>query len=363
MKEIKKYLPIGWEEKAIETGAICRSRNIKTAEELLALNMLYTTNNGSFQLASAGMELTKGISINKNASYKRIKGSWEWLRWMSKELCKNQGLKIEKPSFLGNKQVKLVDASDETTKGEKKTTWRLHYVFNLFEFECSDMELTSNAEGERLTRHSVEEDDIIVADRIYCTIQSIEHVLSKKGDFVLRFKSKAFNLYDESGERMELLSYLRDLKELESADIRCHYKLPSGELKPIRIIAMKKDEKAIAESQRKALRKVSKKQEKAVQEDTVELNKYIVLATSLEYTNEEILELYRARWQIERVFYRLKSLFGYGDLPSKNADTVKAWFFGKLFLAALCESVLKTLSFSPEDETVFLNFIRSELMV
>jgi hypothetical protein len=44
------------------------------------------------------------------------------------------------------------------------------------------------------------------------------------------------------------------------------------------------------------------------------------------YTNKQILEL-----------YRLKSLFGYGDVPSKNEDTVKAWFYGKLFMAALCE--------------------------
>ena len=56
-------------------------------------------------------------------------------------------------------------------------------------------------------------------------------------------------------------------------------------------------------------RRVSKRQEKAVQGDTAELNEYIVLVTSLEYTNEQILELYRARWQIEQVFYRLKSLY------------------------------------------------------
>jgi len=346
MREIIEYLPKGWEEKAKETGAFTRARNIKTVEELLALNMLYITNDGSFQIASAMMKLTKGISVNKNAAYERITASGEWLRWMAEEICKEQGARIEKPKFLGDRQVKLVDASDETTRGKEKTTWRLHYVFNLFEFQCTGMELTTNKEGERLTRHEISEKDIVIGDRIYCTMSGIEHVLGNKGDYVIRFKSKGFNLYDELGERIELLPKLRHLESMESADINCYYKL-GGELRPIRIVAMKKDEKAIKESKRKMARKASKKQEKAVQADTVELNEYIVLATSLNYTNEQILELYRARWQVEQVFYRLKSLFGYGDAPSKNEKTVKAWFYGKLFFAALCEHILKQASFSP----------------
>jgi hypothetical protein len=55
MKEIIGYLPEGWEEKAKELRALERSRNIKTAEELIALNTLYITNEGSFQLTSTAM--------------------------------------------------------------------------------------------------------------------------------------------------------------------------------------------------------------------------------------------------------------------------------------------------------------------
>jgi len=346
MERIKEYLPDGWEEKAKELGAFSRARNIKTPEELLALNMLYITNEGSFQTASAMMKLTKGISVNKNAVYERITSSDEWLRWMAGELCSMQGAVIEKPAFLGEKQVKLVDASDETTKGKEKNIWRLHYVFNLFKFECCGMELTTDKEGERLTRHKVSENDIFIADRIYCTMSGIEHVLANKGDFVIRFKSKAFNLYDENGDPIDLLSSLRMLEPLRNTEVKCYYKF-NGELRPLRIVAMRKDAKAIESCKHKMARKAGRKQEKAAQEDTVELNEYIVLATSLDYTNEQILELYRARWQIEQVFYRLKSLFGYGDVPSKNERTVRAWFYGKLFLAALCEHILKQVSFSP----------------
>jgi hypothetical protein len=362
MEKIKEYLPQGWEEKAWELGAMQReSEVIRSAETLLRLNMPYATNEGSFQMASTGLALTEGIKISKVATRKRIKNSWKWLRWLGQEMCKSQGSIIRKPTFLGERKVQLVDASDETTRGKEKSTWRLRYVFNLFDFECSDMELTSNKEGERLTRHKVTASDIMVADRIYCTMSGVEHVLSQGGDYVIRFKSKAFNLYDEEGKLLELLPYFRHLKALENTEVQCFYKL-NGKLRPIRIVAMKKESKAVEESKRRIAKKVKRKGEKAVQADTMELNEYVVIATSLNYTNEQILELYRARWQIEQVFCRLKSLFGYDEVPSKDTDTVKAWFYGKLLLAALCESILRSAFFSPELEPVIVNLVGAQFV-
>jgi hypothetical protein len=312
------------------------------------MNMLYITNGGSLQQASMGMALTEGVVLSKNAVHKRVQRSVEWLRWMAKALMEQEGFTLPKPEFLGNRDVILVDASDEAVKGSKQSDYRLHYAFDLFGFRCRSMEITRIKEGEKFGRYPVSEEDIYIADRIYCTMSGLEHVLSGKGNYVVRFKSKAFNLYDENGKRIELLPHFRALKAFEATDIHCFYKLSTGEMRPIRIVAMKKDAKAIAQCKRKMVRKVSRKQEKAVQADTAELNEYVVLATSLDYTNEQILELYRARWQVEQVFYRLKSLFGYGDTPNKRDDTARAWFYGKLLLAALCETILKRMDFPPE---------------
>ncbi|MDR3161280.1 MAG: transposase [Spirochaetaceae bacterium] len=37
------------------------------------------------------------------------------------------------------------------------------------------------------------------------------------------------------------------------------------------------------------------------------------------------------RWQIELAFKRLKSLFGYNEIPMKVEASARAWFYGKLF--------------------------------
>ena len=360
MEKITRNLPQGWEEKAKELGAMERKSGvIRRAESLLRLNMLYTTNEGSFQAAAMGMELSEGIVLSKTAAAKRIRKSGEWLRWMSAEMCGREGM-VRKPEFLGERKVKIVDASDEVTRGKTKSTWRLHYVFDLFGFCSTGMELTSNKEGERLSRHEVDAGDIMMADRIYCTMRGIEHVLSAEGDYLIRFKSKAFKLYDETGELLELLPHLRELRGLENTEIRCYYK-HDGKLRPLRIVAMKKDWKAVESCKRRMANKYRGKK-KPLQDDTVELNEYIVLATSLDYTNEQILELYRARWQIEQVFYRLKSLFGYGDVPGKRDDSIKAWFYGKLLLASLCETILKKMSFPPNGNDFIFTFVGTQLL-
>jgi IS4 transposase len=53
------------------------------------------------------------------------------------------------------------------------------------------------------------------------------------------------------------------------------------------------------------------------------------------------------RWQIELAFKRLKSLFQYGEVPSKLDENARAWFYGKLLLSALSETLANEGRFSP----------------
>jgi hypothetical protein len=105
---------------------------------------------------------------------------------------------------------------------------------------------------------------------------------------------------------------------------------------------MRKD----AESECAGLKRLKKESQrkhggKAVSETQSEYNKYIIVATSLkeaEVSTGRILELYRMRWQIELAW--LKSLFHYGDIPVQLDASARAWFYGKLLLAALTETLL-----------------------
>ena len=95
-------------------------------------------------------------------------------------------------------------------------------------------------------------------------------------------------------------------------------------------------------------RKESKKQAR-IATDTLAFNEYLVVATSLDngYLAEEILDLYRYRWQVELYFKRLKSILNYGELPKKSEKSIFAWLNGKLMVALLVESVIGSADFSP----------------
>ena len=53
------------------------------------------------------------------------------------------------------------------------------------------------------------------------------------------------------------------------------------------------------------------------------------------FSTTEVLEWYRARWQIELVFKRLKTLAELGSLPKYDDQSARAWLYGKLLIALL----------------------------
>ena len=345
INEIEKYLPDGWKEQCRETKALVRGRSIKTPEELLELNLLHLTEGGSFGVTAAYLNFATKTSISKQSVYERIQNSWPWLKLMTEEMCRENQFTMEKPDWL-DRELVTIDGSEMCVSGSKQGDYRLHCAFDIFNFTYRTIEITDIKEGEKLSRHMIKPGDIALGDRMYGNIQGMEHVLSSGGDFILRYRTKGFNVYDDIGEKINLLQRFKRLGAMESMSLNCFY-YSEGKKRPVRLVVMRKDEEAIKTAHRKMTKKLNKQRGKVPSEEALEMNQYIILATSLDYSDERILELYRARWQIEQVFYRLKSLFGYGDAPGKNEATVKAWFYGKLFLAALCESILKRTSFSP----------------
>jgi len=348
IKELTKYLPEGWEAMARETGALLRGRKIKTAEDLLELNLLHLTEGGSFGVTAGILNFATELEISKQSVYERIQNSWPWLKWMTEEMCRQSNFTMEKPEWL-DREVVTVDGSEMSVKGSKRGDYWLHLGFDIFKFQYRTIEITGIKEGEKLSRHAIRKGDIVLADRMYGNIQGMEHALSNDADFILRYRTKAFNVYDESGVKINLLERFTNLPQMESISVECFY-YSEGKKRPVRLVAMRKDEDSIKSAHRKMTKKLNKQRGKQPSQEALAFNEYIVVATSLDYPDSCILELYRARWQIEQVFLRLKSLFGFGDVPSKNEDSVKAWFYGKLFLAVLSETILKTECFSPEEE-------------
>jgi hypothetical protein len=226
----------------------------------------------------------------------------------------------------------------------------LHYSVNLFTLDVNEMLTTDRKTGEKLSNFKLPgENDIIMGDRIYRTLPGIAYLRERGAGYVLRIHSRLFPLYTAKRQKIDLLQRLSRLKEGETANIRA-YCIINGRCEPIRICALRKDEGS-EQAGMKRLRKDNQRKRggRPVSELQKENNKYIIVAASMgkEVSAVQVLELYRARWQIEMAFKRLKSLFHYNDLPAKESKSARAWFYGKLLLAALCETLVNTGRFSP----------------
>jgi hypothetical protein len=349
-EKLAALMPEGWEAKARELGAFQRAREIKTPGDLLRLIFVYLSEGKSFGITSAITKMGDGFELSKKAVWSRIRNSAQWLGWLCQNIYRYQGILVEKPEWLLGKKVCLVDGSEEVLCGSKKTYYLLHYCIDLFSLSMKEMRLTDIKSGEKLSNFmSFATGDIVVGDRAYGTIPGMEYLRERGSGFVLRLRARAFNLYDGEGSKIELMACLRGLKEGESRSVELNYRVDERYV-PVRICARRKD----GESERAGLKRLVKSKQrkqhgKAVSALESEYNKYIIVATSLgqEICAARVLELYRMRWQIELAFKRLKSLFQYGEIPMKLDQSARAWFYGKLLLAALCETIVNKGRFSP----------------
>jgi hypothetical protein len=349
MEEIKSILPEGWAEKAYELEAITRSRIIKSAEELLILNLLYQTSGKSLGGTSSILKSSAELEMSKQAVGERIVKSMDWNRWMCENISRNAGILGEKPSWLEYRRVLTADGTDESCTGSKGTDYRMHYLMDLFTLETIEMKLTDYQEGEKLSQYTeIQPGDIVAADKMYGTLKSIEYALSCGCDYVLRLKTKPFNLYDEAEKLVDISEKIKDMQEGSYTELKLHYKR-GKELQPVRLCIYRKTDKENVNSEKQLIKSNSSKviDRNHLSDNQKFYSKYVIVATSMSETPAQILALYRQRWQIELLFKRLKSIFNLDGLPAKKDDSVRAWFYGKLLLAAICEALDNKGRFSP----------------
>ena len=90
------------------------------------------------------------------------------------------------------------------------------------------------------------------------------------------------------------------------------------------------------------------KERKGIRPETLELAEYVIVLTTLPgalLSVAEVLELYRARWQMELFFKRIKSLFGSGHVPKYDPQSAKAWIYAKLLSVLIIEQLSREARF------------------
>lgn len=346
IKDILKQMPEGYKKACWETKAMNRRRGIQDEDTLLTLCLYYSYDNSLIDTQNYA-STAFSVDISDVGFMKRFKRCNEWIKWINRHMAQEKMSIYDVPEKLKSANVIAIDASDITSKSAVKQTWRLHYAVNLFSMTTEQFKITSESTGESLKNFELHQNDLVLADRVYATITGIECCHNAEADFIMRIRNKAFKLYDKDGNKVVLSELLKNVGDT-CCDFNVYYMNTDKELKPIRFCAVQKTEEEKAFEQKKLRRKESKKQLK-ISEETKFSHNYFFVVTSLDetFSAEEILALYRLRWQVEIVFKRFKSILNLGSMPTKTADSSEVWLNCKMLIALLIEKLMLSVDFSP----------------
>lgn len=299
---------------------------------------LYAASGLSLQQAAARAATTGLAQISDVGLMKRMRNAEPWLQALVTSVFEESASISSLEGVLLGRRLRLVDATHVKVSGSSGTDFRLHYVLCLPSLTCDFAEVTDSTGGETYTRVPVQPGDVILGDRGYCHRKGVAHVIEHGGDALVRLNTNSFPLLNGDGTKLDLLSTMRSLKGHEAKGWQVRFEA-NGREYAARLCAVRKS--AIAARRSKArLLKVARKKGKTVSPTTLELAEYVyVLATCGldDLTPDQILELYRVRWQVELGFKRLKSLFQMGSAPNRDPTAVRSWIYAKLLAVLLIE--------------------------
>lgn len=347
---LARFFPEGWREKAKETGALVRRREIDSPDTLLRVLLIHLAEGVSLRTTVAIAQEAGLCDVKDTALLHRLRSSGEWLRWIAVRLRDQLNSTPTVNWKMKWPRVRLIDASTILEPGSTGSDWRLHYSLNLQTLRCDSFEITDKYGGETFMRFSIQEGDLLLGDRAYCTRKGISHVLSGGGDVLVRFHSTHLPLYTYRMTPFNLLKNLRKLQEGDVGDWNVYFEDTEGRKTKGRLCAIRKSKEAIEKSIKAIKRRASRSGTKP-KAKTLELAEYVILITTAnrhKLKKEAALLLYRARWQVELAFKRLKSIMNLGHLPKQDPESCKAWLHGKLVVALLVERIYQEAeSFSP----------------
>ena len=318
--------------------AFLRSREVKSATDLLRLALMYGPGGQSLRVLAASAGADGVATLSDVALLNRLRGAADWLQALCVESL--TGSARGAAEIGAARPIRIVDGSRLTGPG--KRAWRLHLSYDPCAGRLVEAQITTLQHGDRLDRLGVQPGEIRLADRGFPQPGGLRNVLEAGADVVMRLTWNSLSLADAQGEPIDWLAMFRKASAEGSVDMPVEVRKARGAFRPIamRLVLIKKPSEAGARA-RAAAQKASRKDQRVRTDPrTLAGADHIILLTSLSsaiFSIDRIGALYRLRWQIELAFKRLKSIMHIDRLPAKDDRLARAWLHAHLLFAVLVD--------------------------
>ena len=352
-KQIAEHLPTGFQALAKKMGLLPKcpghmATKVEDISTVLRLVLHLAGTSSSLRATTALAAATDVITLSPVALHKWMKKLGPYLTAL---LAQMVPLAAFAPEKWGGFHVIAGDATTVQRPASKGTTARVHYALRLADMTPRHIEVTDEHGGETARRFRAEKGELWLLDRGYANPPGVNAIRSTGAHIIVRHNRGTLPLYNKSGERLDVTALLRNTTVREQAYQRkacVHFgnKRIAGRICWLRI----PKEKVAA-----ARLRVEREKDGKCDEETLYTAEFVVVFTTLERELKaaQILELYRARWQVELEFKRAKSIQELDRLPNFLPETIHTWICAKLILQLIAKAIVSPSETFPPREVHF----------
>jgi DDE family transposase len=334
---LRQELPPESAQLAYESQAFQRARVLESPEELLYLVLLYSIGDLSLREV-AGVSTGSGKPLTDEAVRQRLAACPQGLERLLGKLLPTPALPARAE---GPWRLVICDGSQIRGPGAQGTDYRWHVAYDPVAQRIHDLHVSDVHTGKSLRRFTWGPRMVVLGDRNFAKAPALLATRASGAHVVVRMTPQYLRLWDQAGAPFDLVAALGAAGPQARASFALYLREEkSGQVLPVWIHALHLNAPACNRARRRVKRRAVSRG-RTVRAQTLFLSEWVLVLTTLPPTElraEDILELYRIRWQVELVIKRYKSLLAAAQVRAKQGSPLAlVYLTGKLLFALLVE--------------------------
>lgn len=226
-----------------------------------------------------------------------------------------------------------------------KSSVSIQYEYDFKTGKILDIDLTDGVRNDHVDAkskvESINEGDFLLRDLGYLSSDVLMLMIKQKAFFVSRLNAN-IAVFDRNGERFSFARTYESMKSTGLRNLDVEVFVGKGKFVPIRMVLSIVPESVYEKRIRKIESKSSKRGYKTSMETKIR-NRYTIFITNVDSTKatlNDIVLLYRLRWQVELCFKYWKSIYKIDDIPKMKKERFLCLLYAKLIVIVLNQQLI-----------------------